>query len=285
MIIDELLTMNQPGTVQVDEALLHFEVTDIRAPWATSRPAVVFCHGVGANCDYWAEWLPALAAEYRVVRFDLRGFGRSGKTPGRAGWSMDLLADDVLAVADAAGVDEFHLVGESAGGTVAMLLAARGEKRVRSLTVSNAAHRGGSINRVQEWRAFIAEQGIGAWSDQMMERRFTRGVLSEEKREWFSRVQESTEPEPLLAIADALIDADLSTRLPQITVPTLLFAPGLSPFVSVDLMREIAELIPSAQLRVFPDVRHGLPLSHGSQCAAELRDFLEQEDAGLPPGS
>ena len=59
---------------------LHYEVTDLRAPWLRGRQSgrpVVFHHGVGASLDIFAEWLPIVAARHPVVRFDMRGFGQS----------------------------------------------------------------------------------------------------------------------------------------------------------------------------------------------------------------
>jgi len=57
---------------------LHFEVIDATAPWAGEAPLIVFHHGIGATAEVWAEWLPALLDRYRVARFDMLGFGRSG---------------------------------------------------------------------------------------------------------------------------------------------------------------------------------------------------------------
>ena len=59
---------------------LHYEVTDLRAPWLQAKRAwqpVVFHHGVGASLDIFVEWLPIVATRHPVVRFDMRGFGRS----------------------------------------------------------------------------------------------------------------------------------------------------------------------------------------------------------------
>ena len=72
----------------------------------------------------WAGWLPRLIDRYRIVLWDMRGSGRSVQ----AGfdWSLGLLVSDVLAVADAAGVGRFHLVGESIGGTIALAADSRG---------------------------------------------------------------------------------------------------------------------------------------------------------------
>ena len=257
-----------------ESAALYWEVTDLTPPWEADPPVVLFCHGVATNADVWAGWLPVLADRYRMVRFDLRGFGRSRVSPGPHGWSLDVLGADVLAVADAAGADRFHLVGESTGGTVALHLAARREARLRSITVSNASHRGTSIARVGAWRDFIDSKGMTAWSEEMMTSRFAPGELSGPMYAWYHQVQAATDPEALLGVADMLIKADLTADLPRIDVPTLVLAPGSSPFVSADVLREIADAVPGAELHPFPGARHGLPYSRGAACAGVLRRFL-----------
>jgi pimeloyl-ACP methyl ester carboxylesterase len=261
------------ATIDRDGAVLHYQVDDLTPPW-TEAPAIVFCHGIGTDARMWVNWLPVLADRFRLVRFDLRGFGRSGTFPGAAGWTLDGLADDVLAVADAAGVDRFHLVGESTGGTVALHLAARGETRLTGITSSNAAHRGGSITKVRQWEDFIDAHGVGAWSDQMMEDRFRANELDDAARAWYAGVQSTSARDSLIGIADMLIAANLEDRLGDIRVPTLLLAPEDSPFVATSLMEEIAAAAPDADLRVFPQARHGLPFSHGRECATVLREFL-----------
>jgi pimeloyl-ACP methyl ester carboxylesterase len=256
-------------------ATLHAEITDLMPPWRKPVETIVFCHGIATNADVWLAWLPALVADYRIVRFDLRGFGRSQTTIRPEDWSIELLADDLAAVARAAGDERVHLVGESAGGTVALALALKAPDLVRSVTASNASHKGGSIALVQGWRDEIAAHGIGVWSDRIMQARFTDDVLDDARRDWFATVQAASDPVSVLSLADALIAADLSDALSDLAVPALLLCPGESPFVAPELMRDMAARIPNATLRVFPGVRHGLPFSHAEDCAAELAKFLK----------
>src|SRR5207237_7769255 len=122
-------TAHGAGTMSV-----HYEVTDVTAPWNGEPETIIFHHGVGITGDLWLEWLPILADRYRLVRLDMRGFGRSPvPAPGFA-WSMDLLAEDTLAVARAVGAEHFHYVGESLGGTLGLYLAIRHSQAIASVT-------------------------------------------------------------------------------------------------------------------------------------------------------
>jgi pimeloyl-ACP methyl ester carboxylesterase len=56
----------------------------------------------------------------------------------------------------------------------------------------------------------------------------------------------------------------------------LLLSPDSSPFVAVSEMNDLRDGVKDAELRVFPHARHGLPLSHGAECGAALREFLDR---------
>ena len=99
---------------------LYYEVIDVVAPWETHQETIVFHHGIGADPGIWTEWLPLLIDRYRIVRYDMRSYGRSHIPPTDFKWSIDLLSQDLLAIADAAGARRAHFVGESIGGTVVL---------------------------------------------------------------------------------------------------------------------------------------------------------------------
>jgi pimeloyl-ACP methyl ester carboxylesterase len=264
------MQLERPGGV------LHYEVIDLTPPWQANAPLVVFHHGVGATADLWAEWLPALGDRYRIARFDTLGFGRSSVPGPRFTWTLDGLADDVVAVARAAGAERFHVVGESLGGTVALRLASRRPDAVLSLTVSNASHRGGSIQRAKEWREFVGARGMAAWAAMMTPLRLDRARVPDAKWQWFERVQAAADADAVLDLADLLIGSDLAPELDAIRAPALLLAPAQSPFVPLPVMEDMHARINGSELQVFGDARHGLPCSHGTACGQALRAFLDR---------
>lgn len=251
---------------------LHYEIIDHVAPWNEKRETILFHHGIGGSAGMWSGWLPDLIDRYRVVRWDMRGSGRSVLSG--FPWSLDLLVSDVLAVADAAGCQRFHLVGESIGGTIALAATAAAPERVCTLTVSNGAHLGASIQRVQIWQKQF-DRSVKVWSDAFMADRFHDGALDPARRAWFAEQQEKWTAESVLCALGVLIGADLTPKLPAIKCPTLLLHPDGSPFIPVPVMAELHRLLPSSRLNVIGPARHGLPLSHDRQCARLLRSFLD----------
>ena len=172
------------------QGALHYDVVDQVAPWHRGRDAILFHHGIGASAGIWAGWQPSLADAYRLVAFDMRGCGRSHIPAADFAWSLDLLVDDLFAVADAAGLKQFHLVGELIGGTVALAAALARPERIATLTVSNGAHLGASIQGVEAWRRQLDAGGVKAWSDAFLPDRFHDDALSPGQRAWFAEQQE-----------------------------------------------------------------------------------------------
>jgi pimeloyl-ACP methyl ester carboxylesterase len=90
------------------------------------EPPMVFVHGWGCDRSYLAPQLGYFALGHAVLAMDLRGHGESGQPPaGPGSYDVDVLAGDVLAVADAAGFRRPVLVGHSLGALVGLSCAGR----------------------------------------------------------------------------------------------------------------------------------------------------------------
>ena len=80
-------------------------------------PAVILLHGFCASLDTWEPWAKALSADYRVIRFDLPGFGLTGSDP--TGDYSDAREMKILAdLMDQLGIARATLVGNSMGGRI-----------------------------------------------------------------------------------------------------------------------------------------------------------------------
>jgi 3-oxoadipate enol-lactonase len=268
---------------------LHYEVTDLRAPWCRGRESgqpVVFHHGVGASLDIFAEWLPIIAARHPVVRFDMRGFGQSVVPPESHAWTMGELIADLLEVAETAfGTQPVHVMGESIGGTIALAACLEHPARFASVTMSNAAIKGGQIGYAPGWRAEIARVGIKDWSERLMEMRFVPGAASPEALDWFAALQARSPAHVVVGLGELLIGTDLTAELATFKSPLLLMMPDRSPFVSLAQANALAELVPQTEIAVFPGARHGLPFSHAKEAAGTHLAFLARVESGrlFPP--
>ena len=102
---------------------------------------VILLHGYPESRRSWDGVTPSLAAAgYRVLAPDQRGYSPGARPTGRANYSLPRLVGDVLALADRAGAERFHVVGHDWGGAVAWALGAWHPERVRTLTSLATPH-------------------------------------------------------------------------------------------------------------------------------------------------
>src|SRR5215470_2831624 len=97
------------------------------------REVILLIMGLGATHEWWYRIRPALAERFRTIVFDNRGAGRSDVPP--PPYSITQMADDAVAVLDAAQVPAAHVFGASMGGYIAQELVLRHPARARSLVL------------------------------------------------------------------------------------------------------------------------------------------------------
>lgn len=104
-----------------------------------SGPFLILMHGGGQAGRSWNDrgYLDKLKGAFTVVTPDARGTGDSGKPVGLEAYALDVMIDDVLAVADAAGATRFHLWGFGHGATIARYIAARSDRVLSAVLVGN----------------------------------------------------------------------------------------------------------------------------------------------------
>jgi 3-oxoadipate enol-lactonase len=101
---------------------------------AGEGPALLMVYGIGGNSRrWWTEFPARLARRYRVVTLDNRGTGRSDRP--KEPWTMGDMAADVFSVAEAVGLERFHLLGCSLGSIIARHAAAAAPERILSLSL------------------------------------------------------------------------------------------------------------------------------------------------------
>ncbi len=122
--------LNSPGDYRhIAGIRLH-----LRDSGPKQAPVVILLHGFGSSLQTWDAWAASLAMEYRVIRFDLPGFGLTGPDPS-GDYSVRRGSDILLALMDQLGVERASIIGNSLGGKMAWNFAVDHPSRVSSLVL------------------------------------------------------------------------------------------------------------------------------------------------------
>ena len=113
---------------------------NVRHGGAEGGEPIIFLHGFPESHRTWRHQLEDLAGEYRVIAPDQRGFAASDKPEGVENYETDKVVADLIALADALGIQGFTLVGHDWGGAAAWLAALTRPDRVKRLIIVNAPH-------------------------------------------------------------------------------------------------------------------------------------------------
>lgn len=245
-------------------------------------PAVTLSHPLGATRHIWDAHAPALAARFRVLRYDSRGHGGSEVPPGP--YTLEQMADDVVALLDAAGVARTHFVGMSMGGLVGMTLALVHPDRVRSLVLCDTTACYGPAGQAM-WRDRLHVAETAGMTEELIERTmaiwFTPDFLAHGRLP-VDRVREmlrSTDPRGYAAAIRAIGFVDLRPRIAAIRCPTLVVVGQDDPGTPPAMAREIAERIPGARLEVLPGARHAAVVERAEEFTRLLVEFLTVSSA------
>lgn len=189
-----------------------------------NAPGLLLCNSIGTDADLWASQLPEFSRHYDVVRFDMRGHGRSDAPEG--GYTLETLRSDALAILDAAGIERTHVCGLSLGGAVALRIAIDFPERVDRLVVANSAARIGSAEAWQARIDTVQSQGLAAIADMAMARFFGEEFRACEPAtvERFRAGLLRNSAHGYAGCCAALRDADLTAGLHAIQARSLMIA-------------------------------------------------------------
>ena len=224
-------------------------------------PDVLFISGLADEGACWVDQVAGLRDRYRLTTFDNRGVGRSATPEGP--YAIADFARDTIALMDALGLEQPHVVGSSMGGAIAQELALAQPERVRSLVLNGTWCRGDrflhEVFRNWMWTARHADSvrdflvAVNLWC--FAPRIWNEGTMDG----WLDAAEQSPYPQSVEAFcwsAEALLGHDTADRLAAISVPTLVTVGDLDLVLPPRFSEAIVERIPGARLLVVPNAGH-----------------------------
>jgi 3-oxoadipate enol-lactonase len=219
-------------------------------------PVVVLSNSLGSTMSMWDAQVDELTRHFRVVRYDTRGHGGSPVPDGP--YSIDDLADDMVALLDRLGIPRAHVVGLSLGGMTGLRLAARDPDRVDRLVVlCTGAH----LEPSSAWTdraATVRARGSRAVAEAVVARWFTPDLLAADPdvKSAAEAMVAGTPTEGYAGCCEGIAAMDLRDDLASITAPTLAVAGADDPATPPPHLEAIAEGVQHGRLLVVPEAAH-----------------------------
>ncbi|MBN1955932.1 MAG: alpha/beta hydrolase [Anaerolineae bacterium] len=261
------------------------------------EPALILLHGFAASLFSWREVMAPLAEHGTVVAFDRPAFGLTerplpGEWAGENPYSPEAQVALTVELMDALGIERAVLVGNSAGGTVAMNTALQYPQRVAALVLVDAAvyHGGGSpalvrpllrtpqmrhlgpliARQIQEWGV---DFGRSAWHDP--------SLITDEIWAGYTRpLQAENWDRALWELMAASRSSDLADRLDEVSMPALVITGDDDRIVPTAQSIRLAGELPDAELVVVPNAGHVPHEERPDLFVAAVIDFLDRIEEG-----
>ncbi len=272
-------------TVKSGSVDIHLEDTG-----GDGRP-VVLIHGWPLSGESWSEQVPTLRdAGHRVVTYDRRGFGKSGKPGADSSYDYDTLTRDLDAVLTALNLHDVALVGFSmGGGEVARYVGAYGQERLRAIVLASAIppcllkdedHPDGALSAsdVAGMQEQLRDDREG-FLDGFMTGFFSAGddlKVTEEQRRMALGLAAQAD---LHAAAETIASwvTDFSDDLAKVTVPLLVIHGDSDGVVPLEVSgRRAHEQVTGSRLVTIEQGPHGINVSHATEFNDALLAFLAE---------
>jgi pimeloyl-ACP methyl ester carboxylesterase len=246
--------------------MLHF--TD----WGSGR-VILMLHGNLSTCRWWERLAPLLPQGWRAICPDFRGYGRSESAP--QGYNAEAMAEDVLALVDELGVEEYVVAGHSMGGAVALLMALQCPPRVLALGLfdpvpaSGVKLAEGTLAMMQQMRA-----------DRAMLRSSLAWIASAAPRDdYFESLVEDAGRSGEQAWRDVPVSFaqfDITGRLDQITCPVLCVMGEDDGVIPAGGVAAMCSRLKHCEQIMLEGVGHCPQTEAPLACAAALERFLSR---------
>ena len=237
--------------------------------------------GLSADVLAWALQIPAFSASHKTIVFDNRDVGRSSMADGP--YEVADMARDALALADALGLDTFHLLGISMGGAIAQAMAIQAPERLRTLTLAVTFAAGGAYARKlsEVCGARVKQISHEQHIDELMLLNHSEDFYENPEAVAYMRgmILQNPNPQPPDAFARQLVASsrhDAREGLASLTMPTHVIGAGRDILVPVWKAEELAGLIPGAKLTIIEGAPHAASIERAEEFNSLVLGFIRE---------
>jgi pimeloyl-ACP methyl ester carboxylesterase len=244
--------------------------------------ALVLLHGIGGNSESWKEQLNKLCDRYRVIAWDMPGYGGSDGfgsfTP-----NVDAYSDTLAALLNFLDVKKAHILGQSIAALVAARFCVRNPDRIKSYLF---AHGLTGLGSLEEEAREKAKRGRIEIFEALGPKRFAREKgpaimspdVSEEAREVAVGIMANVNPAGFRQAVEMLSTANLFEDTALIQVPSLVLCGADDPIAPENICRSVVAALPDAQFCLIPGVGHYSATEDPAKFNQAVLSFLDKVD-------
>jgi 3-oxoadipate enol-lactonase len=256
-----------PTLTRDDGQMIHYADT------GGDGPAVVLGHGFLMDLSMFDPLVEALGEDFRIVRWDARGFGGSGwNDQPHDSWTH---AHDIAALMDHLGIERAVVGGMSQGGYSALRFALAHPDRVQALVLISTMAGPTDPGTLDYYRGRVAAIRENGMEDGLEE---TATVLLGDPAHWEPWVSRWRQYDPahVAGAMEALIARDdVSARLGEIGVPTFIAHGTEDVGMPIAHAQDLASALPAQGVVALDGGAHAAAFTHADQLVGPLRAFLE----------
>jgi len=255
---------------------------NIESSGNTSGPVVMMAHSLGCSLRMWDPQMALLEPDFHVIRLDMRGHGESDAPEGP--YTLDELADDVIAVMDDQGIDKAHWVGLSIGGMFGQSLLLRYPERFLSAVLCDtmSAQPEGAMKLWSERIAKVEAEGLGSIKQATLERWFTPDFIASGNpavAKVGEQIDQATDV-GYLGCCRAITQLDFIDRLGSIDTKVLLIVGADDMATPASASEAMHDQLPHSELVIIPNAAHISNVEQVDAFNAALGPFLKKQ-AGI----
>ena len=249
---------------------------------AGSGEPLVLLHGSGPGVSAWENWaevIPALSRQRRVLAPDIPGFGATESKPDGE-YGMDFWVEHLFAFMEAVGVTRAPIVGNSFGGMLAMAASVRDSRRIEGLVLMGSA--AGDVPMSEAHKLAARYDGSreelerilrlfpfdpDALTPEMLDRRYEASIRPGAQQATHKIAPSESKN------SEAVIKATPVAELEAIQTPTLILHGRDDKVLPVDLAIRVHRAIKPSQLHTFGNCGHGVQLERRDELVAQVLGF------------
>ncbi len=216
--------------------------------------------GLGSDARLWILQIPEFSKKYRVIAFDNRDAGRTSKT--ETSYTIDTMAEDTYNLLNKLGVEKSHVLGFSMGGMIAQSFALNYPEKVRSLILCSTLPRGPKgLGVMKMWNGMI----------ETITQQAKTPIVEQLAKYFYIQL-----PKEFYRQCEAIEKFDVTDRLKEIKVPTLVLAGDRDTVVPIWTAKDMASKIHDAEFKVIWGSGHAIFFEKWWAFNTAVLDFLQK---------